>query len=258
MTKLIIGCPLYKRAKVLPHWFEAIEKQDYPLEDLGFVFILGPDDDETHNFLFEWHASHPEVNVFDASINVSEEHSAHTPNKRTWNYEKYHKMVALRNQLLKKVRCHQPDKFFSLDSDVLLEDPGTIRKLDELTDQAEVDAAAPLMYMYPTGTSFPDTMTWLSNVGGPAKRLLRNYPIGETFKTDIIMAAKMMTKPVYNQIDYMWHRQGEDLGWSGECGRAGFSLFLMSGTYVPHIMYDSDIEKYLKTGDQRKPDKELC
>lgn len=253
MTKILIGCPLYKRAKILPYWFEAIEKQNYPLEDLGFVFVLGPEDEETHTALFDWHAAHPQIGVFDASININEEHTEHGDKKRTWNYNKYHKMVSLRNQLLEKVRCHQPDKFFSLDSDVLLEDPETIEKLDKLTNEEEVDAAAPLMYMYPKGTSFPDTMTWLSNVGGPAKRLLKDYPIGKTFKTDVIMAAKMMTKPVYSQIDYVWHRQGEDLGWSAECGRAGFNLYLMSGTYAPHVMYDSDVEKYLKEGDQRKP-----
>ena len=105
--------------------------------------------------------------------------------------------------------------------------------------------------MTPFGTDFPSVMTWIDEPGKKAKRL-SNYPIGTYFKSDIIMAAKMMSKDVYNNVDYVFHSQGEDLGWCGEAYKNGYkNLYSASYIYAPHIMHPQMIDEYFKNGDRR-------
>lgn len=248
-NKILIGSPVYKRAWVLPLWFERIENQDVPLERLGFVFEMAPDDDETLDVLLAWHAKHPEVWCFDLRHNTKVPHQEHRNGRRSWSRDRYEHMSILRNSLLSRVRVYQPDRYFSLDTDVLLDDTSTISSLYNLTEYV-ADAAAPLMYMTPVGNGHPSVMTWMSaEPGGIARRL--SYPIGECFQADVIMAAKMMNRAVYNAVNYQYHRQGEDLGWSARCAELGFKLYSLSGIYAPHIMSEQMLEDYLENGDIR-------
>jgi hypothetical protein len=253
VPRLIIGCPIYARDWILPDWFESIEKQTFPLSDIGFVFELGPNDEPTYKVLFDWQAAHPEVEVFDISINEKEKHHHHPEKHRKWSYDKYYSMVEFRNNILERVRCLSPDKYFSLDSDILLEDPTTIEKLWDLTEQEDIDAVAPLMYMTPKGKDYPSVMTWVQNHPKKARRVPENYTIGELFQADVIMAAKMMSKPVYETVNYRFHKQGEDLGWSDDCDRAGFKLWSASYLYGAHIMSRAALEAYKTNGDDRTP-----
>ena len=248
--RLIIACPVYRRDWILDHWFDCIEKQTFPLKDVGFIFELGADDHLTHQKLFDWHARHPEVQIFDAEVNSSEKHHHHPEGSRSWSFEKYGMMVNFRNNLLSKVRCHQPEKYFSLDSDILLDNPKTIQTLFDLCDREDIDAVAPLMYMTPKGTEFPSVMTWTPGKSR-ARRQISEYPIGKLFQADIIMAAKMMSKSVYENVDYKFHRQGEDLGWSFNCWEQGYRLWSESSIYAPHIMSQKMLTDYLNHGDNR-------
>lgn len=248
---IIIGGPIYARAWILPYWFECIEKQDWPLHELGFIFEGSPYDGPTKKALFDWQSKHPEVGCFEYYTTFNEGHKRHGPaGQRRWSIERYKFMASLRNAVLDHVRVRKPERFFSLDSDILLEDPSTIRKLYELTATPGIHGAAPLMYMTPKGTRFPSVMTWVHKPGGYAKRMA-NYPIGTTFRADVIMAAKMMSPELYNNVNYEAHRQGEDLGWSANAAKKGYNLFSMSGTYAPHIMNEKMLEDYLKHGDTR-------
>lgn len=251
--KIMIGCPVYKRAWILPTWFEFIEKQTVPLEDLGFVFELGTNDPETHDALWNWQQAHPQVQVFDAYIKDDVLHTEHPKHGRMWNGTKYHKMVELRNSLLDRVISHQPDRFFSLDSDILLEHPETLERLYAATEG--LDAVSILTHMKPDSTQFPSVMSWIKEPGGKATRKYHNYPIGSMFKSDVIMAAVMMSTPVYNKVRYKWHSQGEDLGWSANAYKHGFQLWCASNIYGAHIMHDYHLEPYLNEGDPRSTNK---
>ena len=66
------------------------------------------------------------------------------------------------------------------------------------------------------------------------------------------MAAKMMSKDVYNNVNYTLHEQGEDVGWSLECKKAGFKLYSASYIYAPHIMSEVMYESFLSNGDNRQ------
>jgi len=68
MSNILIGLPIYKREWILPYWIEAIERQDFPQENLGFLFNLGPDDEATHEILWEWQSRSPHFKIFDAQI----------------------------------------------------------------------------------------------------------------------------------------------------------------------------------------------
>lgn len=249
--KILIGCPAYQRSWILPYWFEAIENQTIPLSDIGFVFELGPNDDETHSVLYDWANSHREVAFFDAVIREDLNHYTHQDGHRTWTKNSYYKMVDLRNSLLDTALRVKPDKYFSLDSDILIDNPHTLEKLYFNLERDGIDAISPLSYMYPKGCDFPSVMTWANHVGGKASRQLDSYPMGKIFKSDIIMAAVMMNPEVYSNARYIWHPQGEDLGWSAECARAGYNLYCASDLYASHIMHRWMLDQHLSGGDPR-------
>ena len=240
--KVLIGSPVFKREWILPTWFRAIEEQKYPLDRIGFVFELGPNDPETEQILFDWHSKHPEVFAFDVHTEENVRHEMHPEGTRPWTYSKYEKMATLRNNLLSRVRCLEPDRYFSLDSDIILSNKTTIAQLVHHTET--LDAVNILCHMHPKTERFPSVMSWVEQPGRKAKRLHDRYPIGTLFQADIIMAAKMMSKPVYMNTSYYAHRQGEDLGWSGDCARQGFKLWCASDIKADHIMHRWMLEEF--------------
>lgn len=251
MSWIIIGCPIYDRAWILPYWFDAILKQDWPLEDIGFLFETAPDDKETLDLLWEFQATHPTIRCFDVQVNTVEEHFSHKEGHRSWDRNRYLTMANFRNNLLDRVCCHRPDRYFSLDSDIILENPRTISELVQLTSQPNINAVAPLLFMTEEGPFFPNCMHWREAPNGQAGRA-DSYPFGTVFKSDIIMAAVMMTPLVYENTRYQWHRQGEDLGWSAQCAMRGYDLYIASYIYSAHIMSQAKLTEYRVCGDDRR------
>ena len=248
--KLIIGCPIYKRSWIFPLWASAIERQSVPLNKIGFVFETSPDDLETTAMLRRWRAVHPEIPFFEIKEREDVPHFEHAENSRQWTMSKYENMVSLRNSLLTTVREIEPDYYFSLDSDIIIKNPATIELLiAHIQDGA--DAVNPLMFMTPLGTDFPSVMSWIDKDEYKAKRE-KKYPLGTYFKSDVIMAAKMMSKKTYQNIDYKIHSQGEDLGWSENASRNGLNLYCASYIYAPHIMHPFSLESFRREGDPRE------
>lgn len=260
--RLLISLPIYKRDWILPHWFAAIEKQDIDLSDIGFSFQVASmeEDPLTHELLLEWFSSHPQVQHFVLN-NIDElSHRHHENGRRVWNVEAYNKMSMMRNALLETATSLQPDYYFSLDSDIILEDPQTLTKLMALAEPR--CAVSPLMYMKHYGVSYPSVMSWVDKPGGKAYRNLNAYKQGTNFNADIIMAAVMMSKEVYENARYFPHPQGEDLGFAADCARFGFNLISAQTIYCPHIMHESSasmpgikgpgiLDVYLRSGDDR-------
>ncbi len=261
MTKLpniIIACPVYQRAWILPTWLDMIAKQDYPKENIGFIFELGPDDDETHEILWQFQMDHPEYLLFDGQILMTIAHSAHNAEGwREWSQERYYNMVTMRNNLLERATSLENhfDFYFSLDSDILLEDPQTLRKLvQHAEEEPEGDVFSPLMYMTPMDTNYPSAMTWIDKPGHRATRNLDLYYPGQRFRADIVMAAVFMRKEIFTTCRYQWHRQGEDLGFARSLSDAGYKSYATWDIYCPHIMSEQLFEDYLRQGfDARKP-----
>jgi len=249
---ILIGCPVYKRDWILPAWFYFIQRQSIPLHDIGFVFELGVDDKETLDTLAAWKMQHPEVKIFDLEIRNDLAHFAHEEGQRQWSYSKYENMVSMRNSLLQKAREIKPDAYFSLDSDVLLINYTTLELLLAHVNNG-ADAVNTLMFMTPFGTDFPSVMSWVEGEGRKKAYRKTDYPLGSFFKSDVIMAAKMMSPKTYNSSQYRFHMQGEDLGWSADCAEKGLDLYCASYIYTPHIMGKAELEKFLlNRGDPRQ------
>jgi len=240
---------MYKRSWILPDWIRCIASQSVSLKDIGFVFEVSPDDTETINCLEAWKKYDNRIPYFYINIREDIPHFQHENNGRQWTISKYENMVSLRNSLLKTVRDINPDYYFSLDSDILLVNPNTIELLIAHI-KSGADAVNPLMFMTPFGTMYPSVMTWRSDVPGKAFRQ-EQYSLGTYFKSDVIMAAKMMSKKVYSSINYRIHEQGEDVSWSWSCKEAGYNLYCASYIYAPHIMSEVMYRQYLKHGDER-------
>jgi len=249
--KIIIGCPIYKRNWIFPLWASALERQSIPLSKIGFIFETSSEDVATNNLLRKWRVFHPEIPMYEIVERNDIPHFEHIENGRQWTISKYENMVNLRNSILKTVREIQPDYYFSLDSDIILKNPATIELLMGHIDDG-ADAVNPLMFMTPFGTDYPSVMSWLPEDNQGRAYRTREYPLGTYFKSDVIMAAKMMSKSLYNKVDYIVHPQGEDVGWSQNAKKEGFDLYCASYIYAPHIMHEMMLEEFRTKGDARE------
>jgi len=247
--KILIGCPIYKRDWIFDHWILSIARQSVDTRNIGIVFEVSENDDATLAKINFFKTKIP-FSHYEIKVRKDLPHFEHKDNGRQWTLSKYANMVELRNSLLGRARELEPDFYFSLDSDVLLENKSTLELLlGHIKDGA--DAVNPLMFMTPVGTNFPSVMTWREDDQEKATRK-SDYPLGTYFKADVIMAAKMMSKDVYNNIDYSIHVQGEDLGWSKNARDKGYEFYCASYLYAPHIMSPLMYQDYLKNGDTRK------
>lgn len=247
--KILIGCPIYKRTWILPHWIRCLLNQSVAIDDIGFIFEVSPDDQETISALTAWKNFDKRIPHFSFKVRNDINHFEHQNNGRQWSISKYVNMVSLRNSLLDTARELNPDYYFSLDSDILLTNPNTLELLVAHV-KSGADAVNPLMFMTPFGSMYPSVMSWRQDVPEKAFRQ-ESYPLTQYFKSDVIMAAKMMSKDVYQNIDYSVHEQGEDVGWSLNCKRKGFNLYCASYIYAPHIMSEVMYQSYLSDGDDR-------
>lgn len=255
VKNVLIAAPIYKREWILKEWIDCLNKQDYPKANIGFMFELGPDDESTHNILWDFHLARPESLLFDAQIFTPIKHSTHDDGYRQWDAQKYENMVTLRNNLLERADgvSHIFDYYFSLDSDILLEDPQTISKLVNYCEEGR-DIVSPLMYMTPFDRNYPSAMTWVEGDRHRAVRELGVYKPGTIFPVDIVMAAVMMSKKAYTLARYRWHRQGEDLGFAQHLRELGIQSWAAWDIYCPHIMNTAQLRDYIELGiDLRKP-----
>jgi hypothetical protein len=245
--RILISLPIYKREWILPFWLKAIENQTIPLKDIGFQFELGQQDDATHNILWEWNQKHPECWLFDPQINYRETHFVHLEGQRAWRRDEYLRMVSFRNNLLEKAasRSKKYDYYLSLDSDIILENPKTLETLVSHNK----DIVSPFMFMTPFGREYPNAMDWAST---KERYVGRRKEVGQGLqRADVVMAAVMMSPEVVKNVRYIWHPQGEDLGFASELHKQGYESYIDFDLYVPHIMHQGQLNSYLKNGDDR-------
>lgn len=250
MINLAIGCPIYKRDWIFPYWISCIENQNIDFSRTAFVFEVSQNDSKTIEMLIKYRNARPDIPEFILDIKEDVPHFDHEEGTRTWSISKYQNMVNLRNSLLSTVRELNPNYFFSLDSDILLTNPNTIQLLIAHLNSG-ADAVSPLMFMTPIDTMYPSVMNWINEPGGQAFRK-ESYPFGEYFQSDVIMAAKMMSKDVYTNVNYSLHSQGEDLGWCGNAAKLGYRLYSASYIYAAHIMHKQMLQHFLANGDPRE------
>lgn len=221
--KLFVGCPVTRRNWILNKWhvhvLRSVEYLRRSTEcELEYIFVVPSHDTETVATVAEF-----EVPVH---IRLRDEHPI--PDRRMWSSGRYTSMVETRNHLLDSVREFSPDYFLSLDSDILLAPEALQSALSVLTE--DTWAVGLGAYMTPRGSGVTSMGVWLPNHNS-----YKRIDTDEVVRCDIIMAAKLMSPKAYN-IDYEFHRNGEDLGWSLAVQRAG-GKFLWDGRVKnKHVM----------------------
>jgi hypothetical protein len=214
--KLVIGCPVARRDWILPWWFDHVERActDASVEPPTYVFVL-PRDDPCRETIEKR-----------ASLYVMLEAPSRPNDRRDWRPKRYQEMVELRNDLLFTVRMIEPDAFLSLDSDILLA-PTAITEL--LAELGNFDAVGGKCFMTPSGRMCPS----YANMGRDSQ-LVRRDAVG-CFEVDVIMAIKLMNPTAYN-VDYQFHMQGEDIGWSLAARQAGLHLGWTGRVCSKHVL----------------------
>lgn len=222
--RLLIGCPVRKREWILPTWREyALRAAENASFDASFLFVVGEDEDP-----IDWP---------DAKVLVVEEPPR--DDVRHWSKERLNHMVFLRNQLLKGVREDDPPLFLSLDSDILLH-PQSLASMYEVFDnRPDAWAVGAKTYMAP-GRDCP-SYAMFNHPKQPWNGLKRKDS-SSVLDVDVLMAAKLMNKSAYN-VDYVFHRQGEDVGWSRGVTQAGGVLMWDGRTCSKHVMKPEKLEK---------------
>lgn len=228
---LIVGCPVRDRLWVLPSWFEYLERATEKAAVEPFILMAGDPRDESVDYAA--HAANARGWGFQ-NIAVTENGSY----ERLWNIDRYRHMAMLRNLLLTEVKQRAPDIFWSLDSDILIQEDALVLALEAL-EQRPFDAVGQRCYMTEYG-AWCASYCMFTNGG-----LLRDDSDG-CFPVDVIMASKVMSPRAYD-IAYVIDEQGEDIGWSKECARFGVKLGWDGRTVSKHVM----AVEYLDMVDQR-------
>lgn len=232
IVPLAIGCPIWKREWILPAWLVAVETA---CSEAGvipdYIFVADPRDEPSQSIIKDF------CTRFNRNCWMAWIEEENVPDKRVWNEQRFHRMVYLRNLLLASVRNLGPELFLSLDSDILIHHKALV-SLMALTET--YDAVGGKAYMTDKGTWCP-SFGYIS-----ATRGILRYESTDVLRVDAIMAMKLMT-PLAYQVDYEFHEQGEDIGWSLACKREGVTLGWDGRVTNKHVMS----EKALGALDQR-------
>lgn len=225
MLEFIVGCPVYKRDWVLPYWFAHVEQA---CADLGvvphYLFVSDPTDEPTQRVIEET------VKALNRSCHAIYVEEPQHSGQRDWNAARYEHMIMLRNKLLEGVRALEPEYFLSLDSDILLH-PEAITYLVNAQTQYDFHAVGGKTFLTPIGSG-----TWAPSWANlSAEQTLIREDRSTIMTCDCIMAIKLMTQKAYN-VNYEFHPQGEDIGWSVAAKRAGCYLGFDGRIGSKHIM----------------------
>lgn len=230
--KLLIGCPVRSREWVLPTWFWHVEAScaEAGIEP-SYLFVVDPRD-STNRIIDEISLMRKVVKldaVDDQDYAPEYEHNWGVPGRLSL-------MVELRNTLLQGVRTAEPEYFLSLDSDMLATPKMVSNMITTIeTDERRFDALGYKAYLAP-GKDAPTYALYKRN-GGISRRDCEGV-----FSVNVIMAIKLMTPSAY-YVDYEFHAQGEDIGWSLACAEKGLRLGWFGLETCKHVMERSMLGK---------------
>jgi hypothetical protein len=220
--RLVIGCPVAERGWILPHWFDAIYAQDI---DVEIICVFSPSVDNTEAILKEENVTIIYDERPPRPINEIDHHGWGGP-------DKYEYMASMRNALIDAALDREVDYFFSLDSDILLNMPGTLKTLlDFAATHSGVVAPAVNMGMHDTAWN---TMNWIDPYHpNTAIRSVKHNPKGG--QVDVVMAAMLLDK---KGLEARWcsHYQGEDIGFSLDAYQKQIPLWWLPNVLCQHVM----------------------
>lgn len=223
---IVIGCPVRKREWILPLWKEHLDiasKRAFPDYDIFYSFVVGKDDKNCIDIISSWD---------NANFRIVEENPKE--DVRAWNDGAYVHMAELRNSLLEDVREINPEFFFSIDSDMLMHEDSLVNMLDTYHNH-DAWAVGGKAYLSMGGRNHPTFGNWINP---SERRSFKRFESDQVISVDILMAIKMMDSRAYN-IDYSYHKSGEDLGWSSNINASGGKLWWDGRITNKHVMSPS-------------------
>jgi hypothetical protein len=128
----------------------------------------------------------------------------------------------------------EPELFLSADTDILIHPESLFYMLESIQ---KFDAVGGKLYMTARGRFHPSCAKL-----GREGQLIRSKDPKGVFETEVIMALKLMTPKAYN-VNYDFHEQGEDVGWSITCRRKGLKLGFDGRVANKHIMDPSMLDR---------------
>lgn len=225
--KITVFAPVTQRGWIIKKWLDSIVAQDIDA-DIDVVVLYGDPEGETPDNTRDVLDQERRIPVYTFQ-DIDERHVA----DRKWNQERYATMARLRNQLLDEIslptpvngKVTRPDYALSCDTDMLM--PPNC--LSVLVDQMQqYDGVAPLTYMTPSGTNYPNVL----DLPGKKRPVIKQ----DTFQVDACFGVVLMNRPLYMNARYSVHRAGEDLGWAQDVRRLGLKLGLCPLVKVKHVM----------------------
>lgn len=242
--RLIAGCPIADRAWAVPHWFDCLAAQSRRPD--GFVFVVSGGSKtplaiaaEAERHGFSW------LVAFDSR----------QPHERHDN-TRFRTLADIRNRLLWLAWNRGADLFLSLDSDIMLEEPGTIERLEALVNDG-ADIAAPLTHFHPLADEpeYAAQPCWAYNAGwwradgtpgDPERPWVRpevdQIPWGDTMPIDIPMGVWLGNRRALD-CRYEWHLGGEDLGFAQDIERRGLSCVWDTSLRARHVWSEQHLDR---------------
>lgn len=244
--RLIVGAPVADRAWSLPRWFACLERQTRQPD--GFIFLhSGTLEDDTWRIINNRGLLHPQP--FRIGHDWAPPHPRH-------DNTRFATLARLRNDLLHRARFElDADLFLSLDTDVMLEDPGTIERLERLVIEDGWDVASPVTWLHPSGEgSWAYNAGWWNaggTLGDPRRPWCRpapdTIPWGEVVEIGVPMAAMLMNRRAMD-CRYRWHEGGEDLGFAQDLDRQGLRVAWDTALKAFHAWDKSHLEERQAAG----------
>lgn len=241
MATVVVGCPMHRREWIIDLWARHAATAVRNAGHDPYFVVAAEEDDPGVPIL---RATVADLDAGGAIIKVTGDR---TETKRDWHSPgRLERMVELRNTLMTMVRVTDPALYWSLDSDILAH-PEAFVAMVHMLDR--FDAVG--------GACF---MTAEVGVRGGRREILggrgtasygirtkqgwmrRTWQPGIELKVDVIMASKLMTPEVYRGTNYVYDREGEDVGWSRAARSAGFRLGWTSRCLSRHVMDPSHLD----------------
>lgn len=244
MEKIIIGCPIQNREKIVDEYLQHIYNLTYPKSCISLMFYVNNSTDLTELKLLDFKLQHDGEYMDIHVIHGSDLVNNYIDNQETRDDRDYAEFAKIRNRLLKHVKIKMDvfgiNYFMSVDSDVLLKDKEIIQKLLECdVDMVSVPVHnATLKFPTIQGLSFEQYNCMYYDEGNDryvSMSLGQEFNNGKMFEVYITMACFLIKKEPLWKTKYGNHEQGEDIPFCEVLRENGGRIYCQPNIYVKHL-----------------------